>query len=114
MKIAIIDYGAGNLPSVERALAAWALETERVTTPEQIRRRQSDCSSRRRTLLRIRRRAFAKEISPRRCAPRSIRGVPVLGICLGLQAMFASSEEAPGELGLGSHSPSKCERCPPT
>jgi glutamine amidotransferase len=26
--------------------------------------------------------------------------VPVLGICLGLQAMFASSEEAPAELGL--------------
>jgi glutamine amidotransferase len=28
-------------------------------------------------------------------------GVPILGICLGLQAMFASSEEAPGAPGLG-------------
>ena len=28
-------------------------------------------------------------------------GVPILGICLGLQAMFASSEEAPGDKGLG-------------
>jgi glutamine amidotransferase/cyclase len=28
-------------------------------------------------------------------------GVPILGICLGLQAMFAGSEEAPGEPGLG-------------
>jgi imidazole glycerol phosphate synthase glutamine amidotransferase subunit len=28
-------------------------------------------------------------------------GKPMLGICLGLQAMFASSEEAPGEPGLG-------------
>ena len=28
-------------------------------------------------------------------------GVPILGICLGLQVMFASSEEAPTESGLG-------------
>ena len=28
-------------------------------------------------------------------------GKPMLGICLGLQAMFASSEEAPGDAGLG-------------
>ncbi len=28
-------------------------------------------------------------------------GVPILGICLGLQAMFETSEEAPGERGLG-------------
>jgi len=28
-------------------------------------------------------------------------GVPFLGICLGLQALFESSEEAPGARGLG-------------
>ena len=28
-------------------------------------------------------------------------GVPFLGICLGLQALFTSSEEAPEERGLG-------------
>ena len=28
-------------------------------------------------------------------------GTPYLGICLGLQVLFASSEEAPGEEGLG-------------
>ena len=28
-------------------------------------------------------------------------GVPFLGICLGLQALFETSEEAPGERGLG-------------
>ena len=28
-------------------------------------------------------------------------GVPFLGICLGLQALFESSEEAPAERGLG-------------
>lgn len=28
-------------------------------------------------------------------------GVPILGICLGLQVMFSRSEEAPGETGMG-------------
>jgi imidazole glycerol phosphate synthase glutamine amidotransferase subunit len=28
-------------------------------------------------------------------------GIPFMGICLGLQALFESSEEAPGERGLG-------------
>jgi imidazole glycerol-phosphate synthase subunit HisH len=36
---------------------------------------------------------------PLRVARKS--GVPILGICLGLQAMFSSSEEAPEERGLG-------------
>jgi glutamine amidotransferase/cyclase len=29
------------------------------------------------------------------------RGTPFLGICLGLQALYESSDEAPGESGLG-------------
>src|SRR5204863_6559426 len=29
------------------------------------------------------------------------RGVPYLGICLGLQVLFEASEEAPGRKGLG-------------
>jgi imidazole glycerol phosphate synthase glutamine amidotransferase subunit len=28
-------------------------------------------------------------------------GIPILGICLGLQAMYESSDEAPGDPGLG-------------
>ena len=36
VKISIIDYGAGNLPSVERALRSLGAETESVTRPEQI------------------------------------------------------------------------------
>ena len=36
MKIAIVDYGAGNLPSVERALAKLGVETERAVKPRQI------------------------------------------------------------------------------
>ena len=36
VKIAIVDYGAGNLPSVERALRKLGAETERAVEPEQV------------------------------------------------------------------------------
>lgn len=98
--IAIIDYDAGNLRSVEKALLALG-ETPVVT-------RDAD------TIL-----AADKVILPgvgafgdamnrltqyglvdviRRVAER---GTPFLGICLGLQLMFESSEESEGIAGLG-------------
>ncbi len=40
-------------------------------------------------------------------------GVPFLGICLGLQALFESSEEAPEERGLGLF-PGEIRRFPAT
>ena len=33
MKISLVEYDAGNLPSVERALARQGVETERAATP---------------------------------------------------------------------------------
>jgi imidazole glycerol phosphate synthase glutamine amidotransferase subunit len=99
VKISIIDYGAGNLPSVERALRGVGAETECVTRPEQIAAASAlvlpgvghfsafVTGLRERNLTAALRDAIA-------------RGVPILGICLGLQAMFACSAEAPGEPGL--------------
>ena len=40
------------------------------------------------------------------------RGMPLLGICLGLQALFATSDEAPGDAGLGLFP--AASRMPPT
>ncbi|MGA7852633.1 MAG: imidazole glycerol phosphate synthase subunit HisH [Candidatus Acidiferrales bacterium] len=99
MKIAIIDYGAGNLPSVERAFFNLGVDTERVTAPNQLRNTKAIvlpgvghfsafvAGLRERNLTA----ALRTAIDAR---------VPVLGICLGLQALFTSSEEAPGESGL--------------
>lgn len=99
MKISIIDYGTGNLPSVERALRTLGAHTEWVTSPEQIATAGAlvlpgvghfsafVTGLRERNLTTALRDAIAG-------------GVPILGICLGLQAMFASSAEAPGERGL--------------
>ena len=100
MKIAIVDYGAGNLPSVERALRALGAETERAVDPRQLETARAIvlpgvghfaafvAGLRERNLTWALRAAFEA-------------GKPMLGICLGLQAMFASSEEAPGDPGLG-------------
>ena len=99
MKLSIIDYGAGNLPSVERALRSLGAETECVTIPEQI--------AAARALLLPGVGHFSAFVSGlrRRNLTSALRqaltsGIPVLGICLGLQAMFASSAEAPGVSGL--------------
>jgi imidazole glycerol phosphate synthase glutamine amidotransferase subunit len=100
MKISIVDYGAGNLPSVERALAKLGAETQLATEAAHI-------SSARAIVLPgvghfsafvngLRERDL---VAPLRAAFDA--GVPILGICLGLQAMFDTSEEAPGEPGLG-------------
>jgi imidazole glycerol phosphate synthase glutamine amidotransferase subunit len=100
VKITIVDYGAGNLPSVERALRALGAETERAVEPSQIAAAKAIvlpgvghfsafvAGLRERNLTSSLRSAFEA-------------GLPLLGICLGLQAMFASSEEALGDAGLG-------------
>jgi imidazole glycerol phosphate synthase glutamine amidotransferase subunit len=99
MKISLIEYGAGNLPSVERALARQSVETERAATPDSI-------SAARVLILPgvghfgqlMRTLGSRGLLEPIRRAISG--GVPLLGICLGLQALFASSAEAPNDTGL--------------
>jgi glutamine amidotransferase len=99
VKIAIIDYGAGNLPSVERALRKLGAETEIATRPDQL------FAAKVIVLPGVGHFSAFVEGLRERGLTSSLRtaydaGVPILGICLGLQALFASSEEAPGEEGL--------------
>ena len=98
-KISLIEYDAGNLPSVERALARQGVETERAATPESIASARvlilpgvGNFGQLMRTL------AARGLLAPIRQAIGG--GVPLLGICLGLQALFASSSEAPDDKGL--------------
>ena len=96
MNIALVEYGAGNLPSVERALSRLGVESRRASTPEAL----AGCDA---LILPgvghfgalMRSLTERKLVEPLRKAVSS--GVPLLGICLGLQAMFASSDEAPGD-----------------
>lgn len=98
--VAIIDYDAGNIKSVEKAFTALGesavitrdreeiLSAEKVILPgvgafgdamEKLRRYRLD--------------EVIKEVVARQ--------TPFLGICLGLQLLFESSEETPGVDGLG-------------
>jgi imidazole glycerol phosphate synthase glutamine amidotransferase subunit len=99
MNIALVEYGAGNLPSVERALTQLGVESYRASTPEAL----ASCDA---LILPgvghfgalMRSLAERSLVKPLRDAVAS--GIPLLGICLGLQAMFASSDEAIGDAGL--------------
>jgi imidazole glycerol phosphate synthase glutamine amidotransferase subunit len=112
MNIALVEYGAGNLPSVERALSRLGVESRRASTPEEF--AASDALilpgvGHFGALMRsLHERALVK---PLRDAVST--GVPLLGICLGLQAMFASSDEAPGDAGLNLF-PQNVSALPPT
>ena len=98
--IAIFDYGAGNLRSVQNTLGELGWQYQLVRDSEGLRQaskiilpgvghfgqmmRALDALGVRGTLL-----------------ERISAGVPFLGICLGLQALFETSEEAPEVRGLG-------------
>ena len=99
MKITLLDYGAGNVASVERALQRLGAESQRATTPECIANAEAlllPGVGHFETLMRA--------LDDRKLRAPLLdaigRGVPFLGICLGLQALYAASDEAPELAGL--------------
>ena len=100
MKISLIEYDAGNLPSVERALACQGVACERVATADAVLGSEALILPGVGHFGQLMRTLGARGlIAP--LADSISRGTPLLGICLGLQALFAGSEEAPGDAGLG-------------
>lgn len=99
-RIALVDYGAGNLPSVERAFRRLGANTVRVTAPQELAGAAAIVLPGVGHFAALSR-ALVKQrlIEPLREALAS--GVPFLGICLGMQALYEGSEEAPGAPGLG-------------
>jgi imidazole glycerol phosphate synthase glutamine amidotransferase subunit len=98
--ITILDYGAGNLRSVQNTLAEIGAEYELVRDSEGLRHAT-------RIILPgvghfgQMMRAFDAMRVREALLDRIRAGVPFLGICLGLQGLFEASEEAPHERGLG-------------
>jgi imidazole glycerol phosphate synthase glutamine amidotransferase subunit len=99
VKITLIDYGAGNLPSVERALQRLGADTQRTNSPERLATASAIVLpgvGHYAALIR----ALDRD-GMRDALLQAIRkGVPFLGICLGLQALYQSSDEAPELRGL--------------
>lgn len=98
--IAVIDYGVGNLFSVEKALAHVGADVEVTHDAEKIKAADKlvlpgvgafgDCM---------------KRLEATGLVPVLLRemedGKPLLGICVGLQILFEGSDESPGVAGLG-------------
>ena len=110
MQVAVIDYKAGNLTSVLKALRR--LGAEPVVTDSDL----SVIESAERIVLPGVGHFAATErldTTGMTSAIRSAigRGVPFLGICVGMQWLFAGSTEAPNQAGLG-HFAESCSRFP--
>lgn len=98
--IGIIDYDAGNLRSVEKALQYLGKETIVTRDSEQIRKADKVIlpgvgafGDAMKKLQEYHLDTLIREIAD--------SGKPLLGICLGLQLLFEESEESPGVKGLG-------------
>jgi imidazole glycerol-phosphate synthase subunit HisH len=98
--IAIFDYGAGNLRSVENTLAEVGAAYTLVRDAEGLRAASKIILPGVGHFGQIMRALDEMEVRGTLCE-RIRAGVPFLGICLGLQALFNESEEAPGLRGLG-------------
>ena len=98
--ITILDYGAGNLRSVENALSEIGAEYELVRTPEALSHAASIILPGVGHFGQMLRALEHMAVRPV-LLERMLAGVPFLGICLGLQALFEGSEEAPDLRGLG-------------
>jgi glutamine amidotransferase len=96
--IALIDYGAGNLTSVRKALTALGAEFATPAAPEQCARFSALIVPGVGNFA-----ATSALVGPWRDAIADAvrRGTPLLGICLGMQWLFEGSDEAPEVPGLG-------------
>ena len=99
MKVGLLDYGRGNLRSVERALMTAGAGVDRVESPAGLAR--ADC------VVVPGQGSFGDAIQglKERGLWEPLKkwiggGKPYLGICLGFQILWEASEEAPGVEGL--------------
>ncbi len=106
--IAIVDYGAGNISSVKKALEHLGASTQVTADPQVVRTAEkiavpgvghfSRCEALKNGLR-------ASVLDAIAC------GIPFLGICVGMQWLFDGSTEAPETPGAGLF-PGQCSRFP--
>ncbi|GBD02397.1 Imidazole glycerol phosphate synthase subunit HisH [bacterium HR18] len=98
--VTIIDYGIGNLRSLEKAFQAVGVEVLRTDDPERVRQATRlvlpGVGAFGACIAEIRRRGLEQAI-----LEAVDRGTPLLGVCAGLQLLFEESEEHGRHRGLG-------------
>ncbi|BDS06669.1 imidazole glycerol phosphate synthase subunit HisH [Oceaniferula spumae] len=100
MKVGIVDYGRGNIRSVENAFLAIGADVALITKPEELedithlvvpgQGEFGDCAAN------LKKQGMFTPIQEWAAADK-----PYLGICVGYQLIFDSGEESPGAEGLG-------------
>jgi glutamine amidotransferase len=109
--IAVIDYKAGNLTSVVKALKYLGAETQVTQDPEVVRAASKVVLP---GVGHFQATQLLSDLGLTEAVRESVaRGTPFLGICVGLQWLFEGSTEASGTPGLG-HFAGTCERFPAT
>jgi imidazole glycerol phosphate synthase glutamine amidotransferase subunit len=100
LKVAVVDYDAGNTLSVTRALEKVGAKADLTPDPERVLAADAivlpgvgafgDC------MRKLRERGMDEA-----CRDAFHSGKPFLGLCVALQVIFEASEESPGVAGLG-------------
>ena len=100
MKVGLVDFGGGNLRSVENAVHALGVDPVIVSKPEQLEGvthvilpGQGEFAD---VMGQLEKRKLAEPMRQWLAA-----GKPYFGICVGYQILFEGSDEAPGVRGLG-------------
>ena len=98
--IAILDYGMGNLRSVEKAVERVGVRAVRTPDPEVAERADGlilpGVGAYAKAMERVRKQGLDELV-----ARRVQEGRSVMGVCLGMQLLFDSSTELDGSQGLG-------------
>jgi glutamine amidotransferase len=100
LKVAVVDYDAGNTLSVTRALEKVGARVNLTPDPEEVEAADAvvlpgvgafgDCMHK-----------LEEREMDEACLEAYHAGKPFLGVCVGLQVLFEGSEESPGAAGLG-------------
>ena len=96
--IALVDYGAGNLTSVRKGLSAAGADLYIPATPDELENAAGIVIP---GVGHFRATTSLGDDWRTGILGRVRAGVPLFGICLGMQWLFDSSAEAPGVAGLG-------------
>jgi glutamine amidotransferase len=105
--IAVIDYKAGNLTSVMKAVRAVGAQAVATSDPDIVMRADKLVLP---GVGHFSATAFLQEHGLKQAIEERVgSGIPFLGICVGLQWLFAGSTEAPDTAGFSAF-PGRCER----
>lgn len=104
-RVAVVDYGVGNLRSAEKAFQHVGVDARLTSSAAEITAADGivvpGVGAFAGSLAALADAGLTDVVRDAAVAARESSGVPFLGICVGLQMLFDASDESPGVAGLG-------------